>query len=212
MTKKQKKTGTTTVCVKCEEGIVFAADKRASAGNLVVNREADKIKNITDDIAVTTSGSVSSIQRMLKLIKAETKLNTIRNEKALSVKEVANLLGQFLYTRSRKLGSMAHFLLGGKDEDGFHLYDLFPTGSVTKVSDYKASGSGSVMAYGVLDNKFEEGMSLDEAIQLAVDAVNAGMQRDTASGNGIDVAKVTEDGFEDVAEKKLEEKVELKKK
>ena len=99
--------------------------------------------------------------------------------------------------------SVAHFLLGGKDSEGVHLYDLFPDGSVTKVRDFISSGSGSVFAYGVLETQYKPDITVAQGIELAKLAVNTALQRDSASGNGINVVVVTDKEIKRVLTKEL---------
>ncbi|MBI2102384.1 proteasome subunit beta [Candidatus Woesearchaeota archaeon] len=198
------KTGTTTVGIVCKDGVVLAADTRATAGTMIVDKQAEKVHILSDDFACTIAGSVSEAQLLIKLIKAELKLKEVRTNKSASAKEAANLLGGLLYSSLHRMSmfmSIAHFLLGGKDLSGVYLYDLFPDGSVTKVKDYVSSGSGSVFAYGVLETQYKDGMTLDEGIKLAVKCVNTALQRDSASGNGINVVVVTEQGIKKVLQK-----------
>ncbi len=77
------KTGTTTIAIKCKGGVVLAADKRATAGNFIANKWVDKIFPIEDYMALTTAGTVSDVQLLLKLIKAEIRLKNIRTGKKL---------------------------------------------------------------------------------------------------------------------------------
>src|SRR3989339_1417009 len=145
------KTGTTTVALLCKDGIVLAADKRATSGYLISYKRFDKIINITDSIAVTVAGTVSDVQLLVKYLKAELKLKDIRTGRETSVKEAANLLANFVYNNIRKLSlipGISHFIIGGKDPSGFHAYDIGADGSVTEIDDYNSSGSGSVMAFG----------------------------------------------------------------
>ena len=201
------KTGTTTLGMVCKDGIVLAADKRATAGNMIVDRRAEKVHQLSDDFVVTIAGVVSDAQLMIKLIKAELKLKEMRTNKKPTCKEAANLLGGFLYSNIRRMSmfpAIAHFLLGGKDLEGVHLYDLFPDGSVTKIRDFVSSGSGSVFAYGVLETHYKSDMTTAEAVKVAVKAVNTALQRDSASGNGIDVVVITEKEIKRVIQKEVE--------
>ena len=203
----QLKTGTTTLGMVCKDGIVIAADKRATAGNMIVDKRADKVHIISDDMAVTIAGNVSDAQLIIKLIRAELKLKEVRTGKKPSVKEAANLLGGLLYSSIRQMSmfpGIAHFLLAGKDSSGVYLYDLFPDGCVTKMRDFVSSGSGSVFAYGVLETNYKPDMSVADGIKLAVKSVNTALQRDSASGNGIDVVVVTEKEIKKVMQKELE--------
>ncbi len=202
----QLKTGTTTVGIVCREGVVLAADTRATAGTMIVDKQAEKVHILSDDFACTIAGSVSEAQLLIKLIKAELKLKEVRTNKSASVKEAANLLGGLLYSSLRRMSmypGIAHFLLSGKDGSGVYLYDLFPDGSVTKVKDFVSSGSGSVFAFGVLETQYKEGMSIEEGIKLAVKCVNTALQRDSASGNGVNVVVVTEGGIKKVLQKEV---------
>jgi len=206
----QLKTGTTTVGIVCKDGIVLAADKRATAGNLIVDKRAEKVHLISDDIAVTIAGTVSDAQLLIKLIKAELKLKKIRTNKKPTMKESANLLGGLLYSNIRRMSMLpgiAHFLLAGKDYQGLHLYDLFPDGSVTKIKDFISSGSGSVIAYGVLESQYSPEITVEQGIKLITKAVNAALQRDSASGNGIDIVTVIPTEVKKVVQKEV--KIEL---
>ncbi len=200
------KTGTTTVGIKCKDGIVLAADRRATAGNLIVDKRAEKVHLLSDYFACTIAGSVSEAQLLIKLIKAELKLKEMRTGKFPTAKEAANLLGGLLYSSIRRMSMMpavAHFLLGARDAKGVHLYDLFPDGSVTDVPDYVSSGSGSVFAYGVFESQYTKDMSVKEGIALATKAINAALQRDTYSGNGIEIAIVRNESVEKIEVREL---------
>jgi len=184
------KTGTTTVGIACKDGIVLAADKRATAGTMIVDKKADKVHILNDNFAVTWAGTVSDAQLVTKLFKAELKLKDIRTNIPPSTKEAANLLGGLLYSSIRRpsmIPGIAHFLLAGKDVTGTHLYDLYPDGSVTKITDFVSSGSGSVFALGVLETHYKQDMNTADGIKIAIKAVNTALQRDSCSGNGIDV-------------------------
>src|SRR3989338_572396 len=198
--------GTTTVGIVCKEGIVLAADMRATAGNLIVNKKTDKLYELSDDVIVTMAGTVSDAQLVLKWVKAELNLMRIRNNKIALVKEVANLLGNIVYSNVRRMSlipGVTHFLLGGRDDNGFELYDVFADGSVTLIDDFVSSGSGSVTAYGVLETQYNKNLTVEEGIKLALRSVNAALQRDTYSGNGINIAVVAKEGVKRVMSQEL---------
>lgn len=208
----ETKTGTTTIGIVCKDGIVLAADKRATSGYLIAWKKFDKIVQITDNVAVTVAGTVSDVQLLTKYLKAELKLKDIRTGRETTVKEAASLLANFVYSNIRKLSlipGISHFIVGGKDSSGFHMYDLSPDGSIVEVDDYISSGSGSVMAFGVLETLFKKGLGVDEGIKLAAKGINAAVQRDIASGNGIDIITITKDGIKKVFSKEFEIKIEL---
>jgi proteasome beta subunit len=209
---KELKTGTTTIGVVCKDGIVIAADKRATAGNFIVNKHIDMIYSISEDMVITMAGTVSDAQLLGKLVKAEVKLKQIRTGQKPNVIESANLLAGMVYQNIRKMSmipGVSHFVLGGKDNSGFYLFDIFADGSITEVDDYISSGSGSVMAYGVLETLYKKDMGTQEAVKLIINAVNAALQRDSASGGGIDVVTITNEGTKRIISEKLEGKVQV---
>lgn len=205
------KTGTTTVGIKCREGIVLAADKRATAGHMIVDKHAEKLHQLDTHIAITIAGLVSDAQFLTKLARAEIQLKKVRTHAPVTVKEAANLLANLTYANIRKLTmipGIVGFVIGGVDADGSHLYNIGVDGSVTEEDDYTSDGSGSVFAYGVLDTLYRKDIPIEEGMKLALKALNAALQRDSATGNGVDVITITKDGVKRVLTKKLEVKIE----
>ncbi len=209
--KEYAKTGTTTVGIVCKDGIVLAADKRVTAG-YIANKKFNKISIITDSLAVTMAGLVSDAQLLTKLIKAELKLKDVQTGRISTTKEAANMLAGMLYNNIRRMSmvpGIVGFLIGGTDQQGFHLYDLGVDGSIMKIDEFASDGSGSVFALGVLETLYKKGMTVEEGTKLAVKAVNAALQRDTASGDGIDVVTITSKGAQSVLAKELSVKLEV---
>lgn len=209
--KKITHTGTTTVALMCKDGVVLAADKRVTSGLLISYKKFEKITKIADNIALTMAGTASDVQLLTKLIRAELNLKRIKTGKEIKVKEAVNLLAAFVYSNIRRLSlipGISHFIVGGKDTLGFHLYDISPDGTTTKCDDYMASGSGSVIAFGVLEALYKKDINVDEGIKLATKAINAAVQRDIASGNGIDVVIITKEGIKKVLTKEINTKIE----
>ncbi|MFT4343747.1 MAG: proteasome subunit beta [Candidatus Woesearchaeota archaeon] len=191
------KTGTTTIGVHFNGGVLLAADKRATAGHLIAQKDTEKVNNITPNIAVTMAGTASDAQLLIKLASSELKLKEIRTDQKLYVKEAASFMSRMVYNNLRRPSMMpgiSHFIMGGVDETGFYLYDIFPDGTISLCKEYIASGSGSVMAYGVLETLYKKDMTFDEAKELVVKCINAAIRRDSASGNGIDIFLIDKEG------------------
>ena len=198
------KKGTTTVGIVCKDGIVIGAEKRATVGNFIADKNAEKIVNISDKMILTTAGTVSDAQLLVKLVRAEIKLKDIRTGRESTVSEVANLLGGMVYGNIRRpsmIPGITQFLLAGSDSTGEYLYDLFVDGSVMKTEDYVASGSGSIVVYGILEAMYKKDISTKEGIDLVLKAINAAMQRDSASGNGIRIYVVNKESVKKVFDK-----------
>ena len=201
------KTGTTTIGIVCKDGLVMAADRRATAGYMIVDKKAKKVIEITPRLAVTMAGTVSDAQLLIKLVKAELKLKSLRTGREPNVKESANMLAGLVFSNIRRFSSIpgiTNFLMGGIDNEGCHMYNLYIDGSVNEVDDYVSSGSGSVMAYGVLETLYKPEVTMKEAITLSLKSLNAAMQRDIATGNGVDVITISKDGIKTVFEKEID--------
>ncbi|MFB6156912.1 MAG: archaeal proteasome endopeptidase complex subunit beta [Haloferacaceae archaeon] len=184
------KTGTTTVGLTTEEGVVLATDMRASAGNMISSKDVQKVEEIHPTGALTIAGSVSAAQSLIRSLKAEVRLYETRRGEDMSMQALSTLTANFL--RSGAFFIVAP-LLGGVDEDGPHVYSLDPLGGMTE-EDYAVSGSGSQYALGVLEREYEAEGSVDDARRVAARAIDSAVERDVASGNGINVAEVTADG------------------
>ena len=203
-------TGTTTVGLICKDCVVLAADKRAPAGTFIASKNVNKVLPINDRMALTMSGVVSDLQLLIKILKAELKLKSIRVDREPSVKEAANLMTNIVYNNVRKFSvipGITHFLLGGFD-NSTQLYDLYADGSITDIDDFVSSGSGSVIAYGVLEANYKKDLSEADGVELAVKSVNAALQRDSASGEGIDVYVINKAGVRKAASKKVNTRAE----
>ena len=197
--------GTTTVGITCADGVVFASERRASMGNLVAHKVAEKIFKIDDHIAATIAGSVADAQSLMKVISAEVSLYKMRNGENISIESASALAANILHSSPLYVQT----LLGGVDENGASIYSLDPAGGMIKDS-FISTGSGSTFSYGVLEDRVKENITVEEGVDVAIRAIRAAMERDTYSGNGILVATVNrEKGFEmlskDVIEAKLKE-------
>jgi len=198
--------GTTTVGIVCKDGVVLAADKRTSAGYLVADKKTEKVKKVSDHMAITTAGLVSDAQLFTKVIRAQLRLLKIRKNKEPTVKEAANMLGNLSYQNIRRpsmFQSIVGFLIGGVDKYGNHLYEIGIDGSLSYADDYRSDGSGSTVALGVLETLYTKDLMLEDGVKLAVKAIGAALQRDLATGNGIDVFTITKDGVKRVMQKHL---------
>lgn len=189
------KTGTTTVGIVFKEGVVLASEKRAVLGYLIAHKDFEKIYQLDDNLAITIAGGVGDCQMLIKFLKVNIELFKVRKQRRPNVNSVVTLLSHILFqNRMSIFPYYAQLLVGGVDESGAHLYSLGPDGS--KVEDkYISTGSGSVIAYGVLEDNYKDGMSMEDAIKLAARAVSAATKRDIYSGGQIEVAVVTKEGF-----------------
>lgn len=200
-------TGTTTLGLTTEEGVILAADKRAAlGGRLVSNKHAKKVFKLDDTLGLTIAGSVGDAQKIVRVMRSQLNLHKLET-KELSVKGAGTLLSNILHG-NKMMPFMNQFILGGvRDEEGGIVYSLDPAGGLMGHEDYTSTGSGSQMAYGVLEDNYEQDMDHEEGKKVATRAIQAAMERDTASGNGIMVAEITEDGYEVISDQEVESKL-----
>lgn len=185
------KTGTSTIGITYDGGVVVGADHRATMGHFIANKSVQKLFRISDKVALTTAGLVGHAQSLSRVLAAELKLFELKRDQPMTVKGAATLTANILSGRPHYV----QLLIVGIDDSGPSVYSIDSAGgSIPDV--YCATGSGSPFMYGVLEDQFEDSMSKDAALALAAKSLLASAQRDAASGNGMDLAYITaESGF-----------------
>ncbi|WP_158854892.1 archaeal proteasome endopeptidase complex subunit beta [Halorhabdus sp. CUG00001] len=187
------KTGTTTVGLATEDGVVIATDRRASlGGRFVSNKNVVKVDQIHPTAAMTLVGSVGGAQSFIRTLRSEASLYGTRRGEPMSINALATLAGNF--ARGGPFFAI-HPILGGVDDEGSHVYTIDPAGGVME-DDYAVTGSGMQLAYGTLEGEYEPDLSTAAARELATKAVQAASERDTGSGNGLVIAEITDEGVE----------------
>jgi len=184
--------GTTTVGVVCTDGVILSSDTRVTMGYFVAHKKGKKIYQIDDHIAITISGGVADAQYVVEVLKVNAKLYKLNNGRPMPIKAASRLVANVLF--SAHGGLMAQILVGGVDSTGPHVFSLDPFGSLTE-EKCVATGSGSPIAYGVLEDKYKEGATIKEALPVVVRAVDSAMKRDIASGDSFDIALITKEGY-----------------
>ncbi len=199
------KKGTTTVGLVCDGGVVLATEKRATMGNFIAHKDTQKLFPVGNNLGMTIAGLVADGQMLARYMSAEIELYELKRGKDMTVKAAATLLSNILAGR-RMLPYFVGLLLGGVDSRGGHVYSLDMAGGAIP-DDYASIGSGSMFVYGVLEDHFKKGMKLEDGIDLAVLCLMVSSSRDSASGDGIRVATITEDGFQEIDDKDIEKRM-----
>ena len=198
----EQKKGTTTVGIIAKDGVILASESMATMGYLVASKKAKKIYKVDDKIALTTAGSVGDAQQLVRILQAEIKLYRLSKGEP-KVKAVTNLLANILHS-NRYFPYLSIIVIGGVDSDGYHLFNVDPVGGVTE-DKYTSSGSGSPVAYGVLEEGYRDNLSKEEAIRLAVQAIKSAKERTLGSGGErIDVAVIDEKGVKFLSKEEVE--------
>ena len=190
--------GTTTIGVVCKDGVILASDTRVTMGFYVAHKHGKKIYKIDNHMAMTIAGTVADAQRTVDILTANAQLYKINMGRPMPISSAARLMANLLFS-ARYIPLATQVLIGGVDESGPHVFSIDPFGSLTE-EKCVATGSGSPIAYGVLEDKFCEGMSVAEALPIIVRAVDSAMKRDSASGDSFNVAVIDAKGYRELTE------------
>ena len=119
------KTGTTCIGLIFKDGVMLAADRRATG--MSVTPGFVKIFDISKNILATMAGHAADCQLTMRVIQGELKLLELKSERSARVKEAAMILNSIQYYALRSQGSIIGLIVGGYDsKEGFSLFDLGP--------------------------------------------------------------------------------------
>lgn len=194
--------GTTTIGINFAGGVILATEKRATMGYMIASKKAKKVYQVAERIGMTTAGGVGDAQQLARILTVECNLYQIRRSRPITVGATATLLSNYL-NQNRYFPFYVQLLVGGIDETGGSVYSVDAMGGATKEEEIVATGSGSPMAYGVLEDRYKANMTEDEAIELAVRGLKSAMKRDAGSGEGIHVVVITKDKYEALGEEAI---------
>jgi proteasome beta subunit len=147
---------------------------------------------------MTIAGGVADAQNVVETLRANAKLYKYEKGLPMPISAIARLAANLLFS-ARYYPFILQSIIGGMDDGGTHIFALDPLGSVTE-EKFVSTGSGSPVAYGVLEPGYKECMSISEAIPLVVRAVTSAMKRDSASGDSFDVAVISKEGYRELDE------------
>ena len=206
MTEDLKKTGTTTLGMVCKDGVIIATERRATMGTLIAHKATRKLYKIDEHLALATAGLVGDLQVLSRYLSAETNLYRLKRDRKIPVKSAATLMSNIL--NQRKFAPYyVQLILGGWDAEGGHVYSLDAAGGAIP-DKYTAGGSGSPYVFGVLEDQYKDDLTVDEGIDIAARAISAAMGRDSASGNGIDIAVINGKEFRMISEGEIKTRLE----
>lgn len=194
--------GTTTVGLVASDGVVLATDTRVTAGSFIAHKRGKKLLKIDDNIAMTISGGVADAQFVVDTAKYYASMYRLERARPMPVKAAAQVVSNLLFS-SRYYPYIADVLVGGFDSAGGSIYNVDFFGSMSN-EKMIATGSGSPVAYGVLESDFKENTPTAKLFPLAAKAIIAATKRNVATGDHFDVAVVDKDGFREISEAEKE--------
>ncbi len=185
--------GTTTVGIKATDGVVLCADMRASAGYFIANNNTMKIQQIDDHVGMTMAGGVADAQNITDILRYHANLHRIQKNESIPIKSLTRLTS-LIFHQNRGYPFMADILVGGYDKQGPALYNIDMFGSVEEKT-YVTTGSGSPVAYGLLEEEYRNDLTVEDAKLIALRAVKAAIIRNIGTGDGINVSIIDKNGF-----------------
>ncbi len=183
--------GATVVGISYNGGVVLAAEKRVSFGHFVVNKNTKKTFPVTHYVGAACAGMVADMQVLVRQVEALAKIRRLETRRDVPPNSIAKLMSVIMFER-RYFPLLTQVIVGGID-DKPQIYTLDPLGSVLP-DEYAAVGTGAEMALGIMDAEYNAEMGEDKARDLAIRAIRSAIQRDAASGDGIDLLFVTKEG------------------
>jgi proteasome beta subunit len=200
---KIKKTGTTTVGLVGTDGVLLASERRTTAG-YIVSDDSEKIYEIGRQVGMAGAGVAGDMSALARMVRIESRLYRMRENRAMSVEATANLLSNIMY-QYKMYPFLTAIIFGGYEEDvGTKIYTLDPYGDLLEVKDHSAfGGSGWPSAQAILDSMYEK-KSVKELVPIAVKAINAAKKRDPNSGGDVDIVTITKEGFRHLSKDEIE--------
>ncbi len=178
--------GTTVVAIRFAGGVIMAGDRRATAGYMIASRRIEKVFPADDFSGVSIAGAAGPAIEMVKLFQVQLEHYEKVQGDALSLEGKANQLGMLV--RQNLPAAMQGFavvpLFAGFDtaRQRGRVYSYDVTGGRYEELDFQAQGSGSIHARNWIKAGWREGMTADEAIELAIASLFAAADEDVATG------------------------------
>jgi proteasome beta subunit len=186
--------GATAIGLTYQDGIILAADKRISYGNFVVNKNTKKIFPITDLVASVCAGMVADMQVLTRQVGALGKIRKLETRREMATNSVAKLMSVIMFER-RYFPLLTQVIVGGVHTTP-EIYTLDPLGSLLP-DNYAVVGTGAELALGLIDSEYKKNMTEDASKKLAIKAIKSSIQRDSASGDGVDILAISKKGIEE---------------
>ncbi len=190
--------GTTTVGIMVEGGVVIGTESQATAGYTVATKTAQKLFQINDYTAATISGGVADCQYIINQLKAISRLREVERTIVPEPKYIANTTRNILFSgRSFFLSMM---IIGGYSvtEKKGKLYGIDLLGTLFLEDQFISYGSGSPFSLGLLEADWKSNISSSDGIALVKTAISASKERDAASGYKIQICTIDKDGFKQI--------------
>ncbi len=194
----QIKKGTTTCALTCKDGVVLAADTRASAGLFIADRHVMKIQKVDQHLAMTIAGGVADAQNLVDTMRYNANIYRFQSKQPLPVKSAARLCSNILFNQRFFPYYVQIIMAGYTQDEGSRIYNIDLFGSLT-TEKFISTGSGSPVAYGYLESEYKDNMSVDDAYKVAMHAIAAAIRRNAGTGDNINVVIIDKNGYRELS-------------
>jgi proteasome beta subunit len=203
--------GTTIVTAICDGGVVMAADRRATSGNMISSRDIEKVYRADEYCCVGISGVAGIGVELCRLFAVELEHYEKLEGRSLSLEGKANRLAGLVRGNlgAAMQGLVTVPLFAGYDEDSGEprIFSFDVAGGKYPEQRFATIGSGSVFARGSLKKLYRDGMSAEDVVLVLMQALYDAADDDSATG-GPDmsrqiypsVATITADGYRRLTE------------
>ena len=184
--------GTSTIAAIFNDCVIVGTDTRVSAGYFIAHKKGRKLFSITPKIAMTIAGLVADAQSLVDVLKYNSKLYELKQNKSMSAKSAARLLSLILH-QNRFYPLYTELIIAGLDKNCFSVYRLDPLGSLIN-ADYAATGSGTPYMIGFMEDNYKKNIDRNAGIKMISKALLSAMRRDMGSGNDFDILVIDKNG------------------
>ncbi|CAM6083689.1 unnamed protein product [Calypogeia fissa] len=183
-----RKTGTTIVGLVFKDGVILGADTRATEGEIVCDKNCEKIHYIAPNIYCCGAGTAADTENVTDMVRSQLELHRYATSRDSRVVTALTMLKTHLFGYRGQVS--AALVLGGVDVTGPHLHTVYPHGS-TDTLPFATMGSGSLAAMSIFESGYKEDMTKEEGMDLVAAAICAGIFNDLGSGSNVDLCILT---------------------
>ena len=178
--------GTTIVAVTYPGGVVMSGDRRATMGNIIAQRDIEKVFPGDEYSCVGIAGTAGIAVEIVRLFQVELEHYEKLEGMTLSIDGKANRLSTMVRSNlpMAMQGLAAVPLFAGYDHESgegrIFSYDV--TGGRYEEHSFHSVGSGSMFARGALKKLYREDFSVGEAVTASINALYDAADDDSATG------------------------------
>ncbi|HET8593751.1 MAG TPA: proteasome subunit beta [Intrasporangium sp.] len=178
--------GTTIVSLLFEGGVIMAGDRRATMGNLIANRDMQKVFAADEYSVVGIAGTAGLAVELVRLYQVELEHYEKIEGMIMSLEGKANRLASMirgnLGLAMQGLAVVPVYAGYDLETDAGRIYSYDVTGGCYTEGGHHSTGSGSLFARGALKKLWQPGLSEDRGIEVAIEALYDAADDDSATG------------------------------